>query len=380
MTIIRDWPHKTSSNRRRAAGHAAEQQMAYYLRHEFGSDDRFFVVNDIRIEDPKQPGIANQIDHLVVHRYGAAIIESKSVVTKVRVTPTGEWSRLVSGRWKGMQSPIEQARRQAKTLHALWQANAKVLRGRVLLGMVQAGFEFCPIDLYVAISDEGIIERGARTAPRAVKADQVCGRIRREWRRHHAVGRPLSTKPDENYGVWAFRSLDEARRAAEFLVERHTPATNTDANTDAKADANTSAEPAPPPTPASRRARRSSSAAPPTTPTATPTPAPAAAPSPPPTRAPTRTPTRAPTPAASRQHTQPPDRIVCKSCGNADVEPRSGKYGYYVRCPACNTNTAFPKQCSACGEFAKVSKRGDEYRRQCTACGVSEIVWRTSAA
>ena len=51
-----------------------------------------------------------QIDHLIVHRWGTFIVESKSAMEEVHVGPDGtggdEWTRVYRGGKAGMASPI----------------------------------------------------------------------------------------------------------------------------------------------------------------------------------------------------------------------------------------------------------------------------------
>lgn len=46
-----------------------------------------YVFNDLRLEQEQD---AAQIDHLILHRYGATIVESKSVTTRIQVNEQGE--------------------------------------------------------------------------------------------------------------------------------------------------------------------------------------------------------------------------------------------------------------------------------------------------
>ncbi len=93
--IVKEYEERPKSNNRLvAAGDAAEQKMAFYLRRAFASHDGLLVLNDIRIVDPEQQhdGLgedACQIDHLVLHRWGMFIVESKSSVEKVVIRSDG---------------------------------------------------------------------------------------------------------------------------------------------------------------------------------------------------------------------------------------------------------------------------------------------------
>ena len=95
---------------RQRAGAAAESQMAFYPHRAFDRNPETRVLHGLRLEDSGQPeqdgspGVC-QIDHLVVHRWGMFIVESKSVTEEVRVRPDSsggdEWSRTYTS-WKAL--------------------------------------------------------------------------------------------------------------------------------------------------------------------------------------------------------------------------------------------------------------------------------------
>ena len=130
------------------------------------------VFHGLRLE---HAGDAAQIDHLVLHRWGMILIESKSVTTRVRVNAQGEWMRWHDGRWHGMPSPTLQVERQAAFLRARLREHAEELLGKVL--GLQVRFGNMPLDTFVAISDQGIIERPKGALPQVCKADQIAGQI-----------------------------------------------------------------------------------------------------------------------------------------------------------------------------------------------------------
>ena len=91
--IVKSYTQTTThQDRRQRAGAAAESQMAHYLHRGFKDDPDVYVLHGLRIEDPDQPeqdgstGVC-QIDHLIVHRWGMFIVESKSVTEEVQVRP-----------------------------------------------------------------------------------------------------------------------------------------------------------------------------------------------------------------------------------------------------------------------------------------------------
>jgi hypothetical protein len=55
----------------------AEKQMAFYLKRAFRDDSEAWVFNDLRYQADDDD--AAQIDHLVLHRSGFILVESKSV-------------------------------------------------------------------------------------------------------------------------------------------------------------------------------------------------------------------------------------------------------------------------------------------------------------
>ncbi len=346
--IVRPYEQTASHrDRRQRAGAAAEEQMAHYLNRDFRDDEQVFVLSGIRLEDREQPeqdgspGVC-QMDHLVVHRWGLFIVESKSVSREVRVRPDGsggdEWTRVYRGKETGMPSPIQQAQRQSNFLRTFLQRHREDLLGKMPLGTRtiakvatgsdQRGFKHAPIQLIVAVSDKGRIKRvGGWKEPSdplrvfVAKADLVGDKISQELKAHRkATG--------SGYGRWSMEA-GEARGVAEFLADAHV------------------AHSGPPTT------RRKGSA-------------------------PRQTHKRPRDKPASAERSQ---NASCKYCGSKDLAARSGQYGYYWKCGACDKNTAMPAVCPTCGakkgrdNGVRVRKDKDTYFRDCEACGTSETIW-----
>ena len=323
--------------------------MAHYLHRAFSDDPEVQVLHDLRIVDPQQPehdgspGVC-QIDHLIVHRWGLVIVESKSVTEEVHVRPDGtggdEWSRVYRGKETGMASPIRQAARQRDFLRKYLQRHRTELVGRhffglrtiarFTLGTDQRGFMQAPIQLMIAISDGGTIQRhDCWKEPRTpfpvfvVKADAVAEKIGRELEQHREGADWRRTPSAGDYGLW-YMQPGEPETVAGFLAERHTD------------------------------------------------------------RASKRTP-----PDRSRNRSDPgPNRgkpaieARCGHCGSKELSARSGKYGYYWRCAECSKNTKMPVVCSACGaerrrdqRIVKIRKEAGKYFRECERCGTSEMIW-----
>lgn len=148
------------------SGRAAEERMAFYLRRFFQERDDIHVINGLRLEID---GDAAQIDHLVVHPYGMAVVESKSVLGKIQIKDDGQWIRWYGNNEScGMHSAVTQARLQAEFLRgSLARASGQKLF-----------FQNLPIDVLVAISDSGVILwPKSGLLPEVSKADQVADRV-----------------------------------------------------------------------------------------------------------------------------------------------------------------------------------------------------------
>ena len=245
--IVRGYMAPTPSrDARERVGAEAERQMAHYLHRRFSDDPAVCVLHQLRIEDadqPEQDGSAGvcQIDHLVVHRWGFFLVESKSVAEAVQVRSDGdggdEWTRTYGGEQLGMPSPIRQVRRQSEFLRTLLQRHRTKLVGRLPFGLRalaralgrgdQRDFGHSPMQLVVAVSDGGRICRLEGWEPPrkpfrvlVKKADLVPEEIEREVDRHRTGASLLHVKPVGEYGLWSMEA-GEVRRVAEFLAGRH---------------------------------------------------------------------------------------------------------------------------------------------------------------
>ena len=168
--ILKPYVDREERDPRRSAGRRAERQMAHYLDRHFREHTKLHVLHDVRIE---HDGEVAQMDHVVVHGFGFAIVESKSVSTSVRINAAGEWERRWDGAWRGMPDPVLQGERQGLVLKRLLVSRQDELLDRVL-GLFQGTFGAMALDVFAAISDDGTIQRAKRgQAPRAMKADGV---------------------------------------------------------------------------------------------------------------------------------------------------------------------------------------------------------------
>ena len=148
-----------------AAGRKAEEKMAFYLKRFFASSPDVFVLNGIRLEHADD---AAQLDHLVLHRYGVIVVESKSVAGKIEIKDDGQWIRWFEEKSTGMASPITQAKLQVRFMRDLLN----------LYATPKGIFDRYAFDVQAAISDGGeILWPTTGSLPEVCKADQVAERI-----------------------------------------------------------------------------------------------------------------------------------------------------------------------------------------------------------
>ncbi|KAA5545395.1 NERD domain-containing protein [Roseiconus nitratireducens] len=320
------------SDRRLRAGYEAEKQMAFYLRRAFGELPDVFVFNDLRVV---RGGEVAQIDHLVLHPFGFALVESKSVTGTIEVNEHQEFTRVYGRTRMGMKSPVVQVKMQAKLLRSLLNDRKEELRRKVLLGMVQGQFGEQRFATFVAVSDGGEIKRKGVAAPEVVKADQVAQRIENLISEIHLVT-----------GVRGFlryaATSDEAKQAA--MIENKVAPFTTEELQAIREFLLRSHEPFVQPPPVVRETRDASHP-----------------PLPPPALSNQRSAPRSASGDASAKRTS------CRHCGQA-LEILYGRYGYYFKCQGCQRNERINLTCP-CGVRAKIRKRGPRFRWDCKACG-----------
>jgi transcription elongation factor Elf1 len=62
--------------------------------------------------------------------------------------------------------------------------------------------------------------------------------------------------------------------------------------------------------------------------------------------------------------------LKCKECNEAlNYTPQHGRYGYFINCNKCKTNTSMKIHCNQCNsKNTKVSKKKEEYTLNCLDC------------
>jgi len=194
--IVKEKDLIVATSAQEKAGEKAEKNMAHFLKREFANDKNVWVFHDLRI--CVSDNDFAQMDHLLMHRHGFIVVESKSVCDSVQVNEYGEWTRWFNRQPSGMASPVEQAKRQAKALKETLQKHHKELRKKTL-GFVQRSFERCPFETLVAISTNGRITGAGRPAfeDSVFKADMICGQIRKKIKHYENANERIVFRDDE---------------------------------------------------------------------------------------------------------------------------------------------------------------------------------------
>lgn len=346
--IHKDSDPVVAPNKYGQAGRDAERQMAFYLRRAFADSADVHVINDLRLT---RNGETAQIDHLIVHKCGFFIIESKSSHGVIHVNANREFSRVFGRKKTGMRSPIEQARLQGELLRALLQDHRESLRGKFFAGLRQGGFLGCHIQVIAAVSDTGRIEGDRKVAPELLKADLVVELLREHVERHRRAASLAATLIDsmrgkdfdKGWGGWWFDE-GELPKTVKFLLEHHQP--------------------------------RAASVVLPAGPTAQPTRP--ASPSAPKSTSPPKAPRPTPDPAtatATAPNRNPIPTYICTKCQSTNLDLLFAR-SYYFKCRDCGGNTAIKNVCRACNQLTRTSKRRSEYFSVCDTCKTETLFFK----
>jgi hypothetical protein len=313
--IVKEPHQKTATHASVRAGQRQESDVAFYLRRELGEARDVFVFNDLQVT---HNGENAQIDHLVLHRCGFILIESKSIRGEVTVNARGEWSRGHRGRWSGMKSPLRQAELQKAILHDLLAAHYDQLLGTIagIQKKVSASNWWA---IRCAVSSDAIVHRQhmpKQVSESVLKAEFLGEEVAKILRPARST---FTAEP----------RMGEVEVAAirDFLLAQAGVADTTVAEAQGSEGEASADELVSEAGPGGTEAE-----------------------------------------SAVSEALEAP--IVCKQCGAKDgLEAKYGRYGYYVVCGACQVNTSMKRACPAC-ESRKtwVNKNGTIYTLSCRDC------------
>ena len=329
------------------AGRKAEENMAFYLKRRFYDSPNLFVINNLRF-----PWLDSyvQIDHLVLCRYGAFIIESKSVRNKVKYEGE-QWSRLWDGHWIGMKNPVLQAKEQGRALQDLLCKNDKYLLGK-FLGLLQKGFGYLPVICFVSISDTGMFippKKNDLYKEQVFKAEAISDKIEAYYKELKHANSVFAKK----YDPWSMKE-EELQRVIQFLLSIHVPCTPYDVLPQETEEEETVDEPQEnqPVQPAAVKQEVS-------TPVTSVTNEPVQ-----------QTEPQSP-PSTDNQTILTYD--TCPYCGGKISILWGAKYkNYYWHCESCGKNISINYKCPKCNEKLRIKKLGIDYYIYCIICGMQE--------
>lgn len=253
-----------------------------------------------------------QIDHLIVYKLGFIIIESKSINGNMKVNEQGEWSRSYQDKWQGMPSPIKQILLQEELLKAYLHENRSDILS-TFLGLQQSFGGRC-WDRFCAISSHAIIER--ENIPKDISKKIV--------KAEFLVENILKVmKSNNTLGSAKFKESD-FESLKNFLAPQ-LPTNNSTENlsdipfqksqedVDIRLDVNTNNT----------------------------------------------------------------ELVICRTCNQkTELEPFSGKYGYYVKCRECKSNTSLKRNCSKCSSNnTNVHKKNDIFTLRCSDCETEKQIF-----
>jgi hypothetical protein len=336
IVIVKNKETASSKDVRQIAGIKQEQDVAFFLRRAYKDNQQIFIFNDLRFEHNDEVA---QIDHLILYPYGFVLIESKSITGEIKVNTSQEWMRSYKHQWSGMRSPIKQVELQEKLLRELLYENREELLPKFLFGALQQGFGHRCWDQLCAISSNAIVHRDdmpKEISNKLVKSEFVVDKLTKLMK--IPTNKIITAlKAGDSRPAFSPESMD---KIANLLMQQHKPVcaqqvkpvepvvtaietkqiTEDQQNTDS-IDTNQNVPIL--------------------------------------------------IPSSISTEIQPiVQKLACKKCNATDtLQAAWGKFGYYVKCSVCETNTAMKRPCPSCSsKNTKVGKKKSHYHLECQDC------------
>ncbi|MCJ8350448.1 nuclease-related domain-containing protein [Moritella sp.] len=320
--IIKDKVLKKTTSVTAKAGQKHEQDVAFYLRRAFKEHEQVFVFNDLKFTHNDEVA---QIDHLILYPFGFILIESKSITGEVKINQQEEWSRSYNDKWQGMSSPIKQVELQQKLLRCLLFEHRTDILKPILFK--QQGFAMRCWNNMCAVSSNAIIERDKmpkNISQQLVKAEFLSDKLQNLMKLRNKLINSLNifdTRPEF--------SVEEMKAIADFLLTQ-----DCSAPTEKRLPVPDNPDTAIPAVEVKQQI--------------------------------------APVDTNAQYKKIQPLPLKCLKCTDThQLEMRSGKYGYYIKCGACGGNTPMKQACPSCkSKNTKVSKKLQLYTLNCQDCQV----------
>lgn len=305
--ILKDKTLQNAVSPTAKAGQKQEQDVAFFLRRAFKDHQQVHVINDFKFTYNDETA---QIDHLIIYTFGFILIESKSITGEVKVNQLGEWTRSFNNKWSGMPSPIKQVELQQKLLREMLHANRESILGK-LFGIRQQSFGMRCWDNICAVSSNAVIDRDSMpkdVSKKLVKTEFLVDKLTEIMKlKTNAITKlnPFDIRPD-------FKD-EELKSITSFLMAQ---LENVKYEKDTF-EQEVVAEPSP-----------------------------------------------------VKLETKTDSVLQCKSCGEkSDYSAQYGRYGYFIKCNKCESNTAMKMPCVSCNsKNTKVTKKKETYTISCSDC------------
>lgn len=322
--ILKELSRKSTISPTAKTGQAQEENVAFFLRRAFKDSPHVFVINDFKFT---HNGETAQIDHLIVYSYGFILMESKSITGEVKVNSFSEWTRSFNGKWSGMPSPIKQVELQQILFRELLFVNSHKILPKIL-GLKQQYFGFRCWDNICVVSSNAIIDRETMpddVSQQLVKSEFLVDKIHKVMNLKSAMGRLLSlTDSRPKFSDFELTSITAFLMAQTSVKVKPEPQASMQPQVKQQEEKPAVIE------------------------------------------------------EVAQQYVAPivkiTPRLTCKKCGeSSDYQALGGRYGYYIKCNKCTTNTTMKLDCISCdSKNTKVSKSGEVYSLVCADCGSSE--------
>ncbi|MGL1958294.1 MAG: NERD domain-containing protein [Colwellia sp.] len=303
--ILKDKTLQNAMSPTAKAGQKQEQDVAFFLRRAFKDHKQVYVINDFKFTHNDETA---QIDHLIVYPYGFVLIESKSIKGEVKVNDLGEWTRSLSNKWFGMASPIKQVELQQELLREMLHANRENILGK-LFGIKQQSFGMRCWDIVCAVSSSAVIDRGSMpndVSKQLVKTEFLVDKLNEIMKlKTYAISKLNPFDTRPDFND------EELKSITIFLM--------------AQLGDNKIVE---------KVVKQEVVNAP------------------------------------VKVEANVDSILQCKSCGEkSDYSAQHGRYGYFIKCNKCETNTSMKIPCVSCNsKNTKVSKKKEAYTLNCGDC------------
>jgi len=304
--ILKDKTLQNAVSTTAKVGQKQEQDVAFFLRRAFKDHKQVYVINDFKFTHNDETA---QIDHLIVYPYGFVLIESKSIKGEVKVNDLGEWTRSLNSKWSGMASPIKQVELQQKLLREMLHANRENILGK-LLGIKQQSFGMRCWDNVCAVSSSAVIDRDSMpndVSKQLVKTEFLVDKLNEIMKlKTYAITKLNPFDTRPDFND------DELKSITSFLM--------------AQLGGSKTVE---------KVVKQEVVNAP-----------------------------------VKKVESNADSILQCKSCGEkSDYSAQHGRYGYFIKCNKCETNTAMKIPCVSCSsKNTKVSKKKETYTLNCGDC------------